>query len=209
MSTDDIVLVQQLVCREREARDRQWWDEMRDLYADESYVDLSWFQGSGARFIDESIELAKQGTSAKHQLGPVIVRLDRDRTRALATVSASIEARFKIEGVEVDLVSQTRLLYRAVKHNNGRPWQLSRLDCIYECDRMTPSIPGQTLRVNPDDLKTLRSSYKCLAYFLTTRGLSINHELPGDDRPEQVKQAYDDAFAWLRASERGASLLET
>lgn len=206
MSTEDIVLVQQIVCREREARDRQWWDEMRSLYAEESWVSLSWYQGSGRGFVDESKELAQQGTSAKHQLGPVIVRLNGAGNRALATVSTSIEARFVTDGgVEVDLASQTRLLYRAVKGDGvSSQWKLSRMDCIYECDRITPTTPlsaGQSLNISPDDLGRFRSSYKCLSYFLAAKGIPMSHELPGDDRPEQVKKVYADAFIWLKKGE--------
>lgn len=201
MSTEDLILVQQLVCREREARDRQWWEEMRSAYAEDSFINLSWYRGTGAGFIDESVQLAKRGTTAKHQLGPVIVRVGEGGSRALATVSASIEARLNIQGVEVDLTSQTRLLYRAIKNDREAPWKLCRLDCIYECDHLTPSLPGQSIAISPEDLQPFRSSYKCLSYFLASRGLPTNHELPGDDRPDEVNKVYNEAFCWLAGRE--------
>ena len=203
MSAEDIVLVQQIICREREARDRQWWSEMRSLYAEGSWVDLSWYQGTGAGFVEESIKLTKRGTTAKHQLGPVIVRVNETGKRALATVSASIEARFITDdGIEVDLASQTRLVYRAVKDSGvDTQWKLNRLDCIYECDRIIPTVPGEFIKINPADLRLFRPSYKYLSWFLITKGLEVNRELPGDDRPEQVNSLYDDAFDWLRSTE--------
>ncbi|KEF60671.1 uncharacterized protein A1O9_02232 [Exophiala aquamarina CBS 119918] len=200
MSVEDIVLVQQLVCREREARDRLWWDEMRSIYTEDSWIDLSWYQGSGKGFIDRSIDLAKRGTSSKHRLGPVVVRVSEDRGRALATVSAVIESRFKLNGIEVDIGSETRLIYKGVKNTHDHKWRLSGLSCIYECDHLRPAIPGQTINIDPEELKPYRSSYRCLSYFLSQQGLSVRMELPGDDRPEQVIKLYDDAFRWLRVS---------
>lgn len=198
MSVEDIVLVQQLVCREREARDRQWWDEMRNIYLEESWIDLSWYQGPSRGFIDESIHLSKKGTSAKHRLGPVAVHVSKDRARALATVSAVIESRFMLNGIEVDLASETRLIYKAVKSASDHDWRLAGLNCIYECDHMTPAIPGEIIDVDNLVLRSYRTSYRCLSHFLSLRGILVRDDLPGDDRPEQVNKMYDDAFRWLR-----------
>lgn len=234
MSDQDIITIQQLVYREREARDRCWWEEMRSIYAEDSWIDLSWFRGSGPEFIDESEAMANKGTSSKHQLGPVVVRLSQDRTRALATVSAIIKSRFAVNDVEIDIASEARLIYKVIKlpadlssssssiatstatstsgntssdgdaggcggrlqQQQGR-WWLFGLDCIYESDSVTPAIPGQVVPINSDALKQYRPSYRCLSYFLSYKGHSVNQDLPGDDRPDQVKAKYDDAFVWL------------
>jgi hypothetical protein len=200
MSVEDIVLVQQLLCREREARDRLWWDEMRSIYAEDSWIDLSWYEGSGKGFIDRSIDLANRGTSSKHRLGPVVVRVSEDGVRALATVSTIIESRFTLNGIEVDLGSETRLIYKAVKSTHDHRWRLSGLNCIYECDHLTPAIPGQSIKIDPEELRLYRSSYRCLSFFLQQQGISVRMDLPGDDRPELVNRLYDDAFSWLRLS---------
>lgn len=42
----------------------------------------------------------------------------------------------------------------------------------------------------------LRPSYRIAAYLFGERGYSVNQELPGDDRPEQVAALYRDAFEW-------------
>ena len=231
----DIITIQQLVCREREARDRCWWDEMRSVYAEDSWIDLSWFRGSGPEFIDQSEAMAKKGTPSKHQLGPIVVRVSQDGTRALATLSAIIKSRFAVNGVEVDIASEARLIYKVVKlpfarssllsssssssssfsatsiptsddsdaadghrqQEDGHRWWLAGLDCIYESDTVTPAIPGQVVPINSDALSQYRPSYRCLSYFLSYKGHSVNQDLPGDDKPEQVKAKYDDAFVWL------------
>ena len=194
MSADDIIRVQQLVCREREARDRHWWDEMRQVYSPDAFIDISWYRGKPDGFIQGSMQMAQRGASY-HRLRPVVVRVNRDR--AVATLSAAIECRVVLDGVEADLDSQARLVYRAVRSENE--WKLVSLDCIYQRDTLVPTIPGQQLTLDSERLMAYRSSYRCLSYVLESRGYGVNHELPGDDRPEQVKCIYDDTFAWLES----------
>ena len=45
MSADDVT---QLVLRERQSRDRGWYEEMAACFAEDSVVQMSWFTGSGA-----------------------------------------------------------------------------------------------------------------------------------------------------------------
>lgn len=195
MSAQDTVSIQQLVCREREARDRCWWAEMRSTFAPEGVVSLSWYQGDAKGFVDGSIRMAQGGSSSTHKLGPVVVRVIG--MRALATVSATIEARTSIEGVEADLLSDTRLLYRAAQDSNGQ-WKLVSLTCIYEKDRIVTAVPGEKITIAAEDLAKYRSTYRCLSFVLESRGFPVNQELVGDDRPEGVTKLYDEAFEWLR-----------
>ncbi|GGF17586.1 hypothetical protein [Subtercola lobariae] len=51
---NDISEVTQLVLRERQARDRGWWGQLAECYADDSHVKVSWFDGNGADFVTES-----------------------------------------------------------------------------------------------------------------------------------------------------------
>ena len=46
----DLIAIENLVARERAARDGLRWAEMGDYYHPESTVDISWFKGSGAEF---------------------------------------------------------------------------------------------------------------------------------------------------------------
>ena len=51
----DIAEVTQVVLRERRARDRGWWDQMRECIAPDAQIRLSWFRGSGGDFVAESL----------------------------------------------------------------------------------------------------------------------------------------------------------
>lgn len=126
MLTEDIVHIQQLICREREARDRSWWNEMRATWAEDPYVNVSWYSGPGPGFVDGSQKMQSKNAPVKHRLGPILVRVNDNR--AVATVSVTISTRVWIEGAEADLRSDARLLYRTVKARDV--WLLTRLDCI-------------------------------------------------------------------------------
>ena len=195
MSSDDIVQIQHLVCREREARDRKWWDEMRQIYHPDALINISWYVGKPEGFIQGSVQMASKSVS-NHRLRPITVRINGGK--AVATLSAAIETRTVLDGVETDLDSQARLVYKAIKSEEG--WKLFSLDSIYQRDTLSPTIPGEQLVVDLKRLKAYRSSYRCLSYVLESTGFSINQDLPGDDRPEQVSALYDDAFAWMKST---------
>ena len=52
---NDIAEVTQVVLRERRARDRGWWDQMREFIAPDAQIRLSWFRGSRGDFVAESL----------------------------------------------------------------------------------------------------------------------------------------------------------
>jgi hypothetical protein len=71
-----------------------------------------------------------------------------------------------------------------------------RLDAIYERTELTPSIPGQSVSIDPAELEGLRAPYRLLAWNLGRAGYDVSQELPADDRPEHVARMYSDAFDW-------------
>ncbi|MEU0227261.1 nuclear transport factor 2 family protein [Streptomyces sp. NPDC006284] len=193
---NDVTAVAQLVLHERQARDRLWWDAMRECFAPDATVRISWFQGSGHEFVERSERMAGNGDRSIHRLGPPVVDVRGDR--AVVELPAVIELVTTVAGVEVVLSSFARLLYRAVKLDER--WKIVRLDPIYERDALSPSLPGAELRVAPDDVQGYRQPYRFLAYVLEQRGYGIAQDLFGDDRPEEVAELYRDSHGWLGAA---------
>jgi SnoaL-like domain len=189
----DTSAITQLLLREREGRDRGWWQQMREALDPDAHIRIAWFNGRAEEFIDRSEQMSKGALVARHALGPVVVYLGGDR--AAATVAAQIEIRLPVDGVEADLTSHARLLYRAERRESG--WRLLGFTAIYERDALTPSIPGQRLDVDVTELERLRPSYRMLAYVLGRSGLAVNQELPGDDRPDEVEALYRELFEWV------------
>ncbi len=190
---NDVVEVTQLILRERQARDRGWWDVMRSCFAADSTARLSWFQGSGPDFVTQSARMAGRGDTATHRLSPPVVRVEGDR--AFVELPAVIELRTELDGVEVDLSSAARLLYRA-ERRSGRWWIIS-LDPVYERDQLHPALPGTSVRIAPGDLAAFRPSYRLLSYALSKRGYQIADDLYGDDRPDETAELYRTLQAWL------------
>ena len=258
MSPKDISDIAQLVLLERESRDRQWWATMSSTYSPHAQITLSWYTGTRAGFVSGSKRMAESGSKAEHKLQPVVVRVNEGVGRAVATLGAEICSRAMVNGVEADLVSVSRLLYRAEKKckldegdggdqgsldlpetrqklpksndmekaaepakrkargvedyerkadepdlrfNGTGDWHLVSLDCLYAHDCLTPSIPGETLKVDVERLKRYRSSYRCLSYVLEEKGFPVRTDLPGDDRPETVGEILGSAFRWLEGKE--------
>ncbi len=189
---DDVVAVPQLIQRERQARDRGRWDRLQACYAPDATVRLSWFRGS-REFAARSREMAGRGDVARHRLAPPVV--DLDGTRAVIEVPAAIEVRTALDGIDVDLTSYARLLYRA--ELRARRWQIRSLDPVYERDVIVPVLPGATLAIHPNVLIGFRPPYQFLAYVLEGRGYPIADDLYGDDRPSEVAELYESLYAWL------------
>lgn len=188
----DITHITQLILRERESRDLGRWERMRDCFWPESLVRVSWYKGNGPGFVDGSIDMARRGILAKHRLGPILVNLNGDR--AVATLAGIIDLPAKLQGLDFTLSSHARFLYRAEKRDGT--WRLMGFDAIYMRDELTPSIPGQTITVNPDDVKPFRSSYRMLCYYLSSQGYKVNSDLAGEDRPDLAKALNDELYGW-------------
>jgi hypothetical protein len=189
----DISAITQLVLTERASRDSGDWDRMRDCFHPDSRVRLSWFSGSGPDFVTGSIDMARRGVLAKHRLGPVLVRLSGDR--ALATFSGIIDIPVTIAGIEVQLSSHARFLFRTERRNDR--WRIFSFDAIYLRDELAPAIPGQPLAITAESVARFRKSYRMLSFVLTSQGYSVNADLAGDDRPETVAAIMGEIDSWL------------
>jgi hypothetical protein len=197
-TTADTEAVTQLVLRERQSRDRGWWDDMADCFMPNSVVDMSWFTGSGAEFVARSRGMSGGGWGGMsvHRLSPPAVRLLGDR--ALAELPIVIEFRIDVDGVEADLLACARSQYRAERVDEV--WRIARITSIYEKDTLTPSVPGTRLDIDPAEFADFRCSYRCLAWRENRLGRPLRSDLLGDDQPEPVARQYEAEAAWLAGS---------
>lgn len=102
----DAASVAQLVLRERQSRDRGWWAAWSDCFAEHSVVDMSWFTGSGAEFVDRTRRRSTNGLWGRHRQSPTSVQVNGDR--AWAELPLGIEFHLLVGGVEADLISYCR-----------------------------------------------------------------------------------------------------
>lgn len=190
----EIDIVSQTVLLERQGRDRGWWDQMRDCYWPDSTVTLSWYRGDGPGFVDASEAMTGRGDASVHRLSPPTVQIVSDR--AFVEMPAGIEVRTDIDGITADLASYTRIVYRLERRDSR--WGISALDCIYERDTLTPTVPGQQIAIPPQQLAGYRTSYAILAWHLARRGYDVAADLLGDDQPARTAAFYTSTLSWLR-----------
>jgi hypothetical protein len=200
----DSEAVTQLVLRERQSRDRGWWDEMAACFVPGAVIDMSWFTGPAAEFIRLTRERSADGVWGRHRLCPPVVRVHGDR--AWAELPLGIEFRTMVGGVEADLVSYCRSQYRAERV--GGQWRIARITAVYERDVLIPAIPGTSLALDPVQFARYRPSYRCLAWYFDQAGTPLRHDLLGDDRPEAVALQYQAEWTWLGSSSTQAAMAD-
>lgn len=188
----DVTELTQLVLVEREARDLGQWRTMRGCFHDDACIRISWITGDADAFVAGSIDMARRGVLAKHRLGPVRVHLCGDR--AVLSLSGIIDIPTRIDGIEAQLSSHARFLYRAERRDAA--WRLSGFDGVYRRDELVAVVPGQVLRVDAGALASYRPSYRLLSHVLASNGYAVNHDLPGEDRPAQVAALEQELFGW-------------
>ena len=188
----DISAITQLVLSERESRDLGWWARMADCFHPGARVRLSWIDGSGEDFVRGSIDMAARGMKAKHRVGPPVVRIRGDR--AVASLAAIVDVPAVIAGVEVQLSSYTRFLYR-VERRDGR-WRIAFFDSIYVRDELVAILPGQVPPVSAADVAPYRKSYRMLCHLLSLSGYVPSQDLAGDDLPETAAAMAAEVYGW-------------
>ena len=186
-----------VVLRERQTRDRGWYDEMAACFTPDATIAMSWFDGAAADFIARTRARSQGAPWGRHRLSPPSTRVHGDR--AWVELPLAIEFRIDLDGVEADLVSTCRSQYRLTQHDGT--WRIAAVTSVYERDTLTPALPGQVLPVRADELTRFRPAYRCLAWWFRTQGTPLPEDLYGDDRPEPLASLYDDLRGWLRGEQ--------
>jgi hypothetical protein len=192
----DAQAVFQLVLRERQSRDRGWWDDMAACFAPGAIINMSWFNGPATDFIAQTRERSTGGVWGRHRLSPPAVRVEGDR--AWAELPLGIEFEVTAGDVDAALISYCRSSYRAERVNGA--WLLTRITSVYERDTLTPSVPGTQLPIKPTSLTAYRPSYRCPAWYFAQQGTPLPDDLLGDDQPEPVARHYAREREWLNGS---------
>jgi hypothetical protein len=189
----DRAAVNEVIVRERSARDAGLWSEMASFYHLDSSIDISWFNGTGAQFTAATERMADGPLYTFHQMGASTVKILKDR--ALVDSNCTVHAFTAIEGVEVDLVSYCRLLWRAQR--SGSQWLIAGLRSIYIRDVLVPVNPQQVPILDLKMLAGFRPSYRFIAYLAGRAGNKVRDDLPGVDMPGSVVALRTCEQMWL------------
>ena len=182
--------IKELIEFERFCRDNALWDEMKQCYCKDSYVKISWFEGSGYDFVEASSRMADY---APHRIYNRLIWLNGDR--AVAIMLATIQIRKQINGVEMEVQSDSKIIYQ-VQRMDGC-WYIAGMRAIYDKDALIPVYPASGISMDKEKINRYRSSYAALSYSLEAEGYEVNPQLPGRDKPELVQSIYDEVSEWL------------
>lgn len=183
-----------LVRRERFARDQRRFDVMRACFHDDAYVRTTWYEGRGGEaYVDATRDWMSRTGNSKHWVFPAYVRVVGDR--ASVESPAMIFNRGRIEGVAVDFFSYCRFYSRAVRVAGA--WKILSFEVFFERDIMHAVNPAEVLPIDWAVLDTLRPSYCFISYMQLTRGIKVNQDLFGDDRPDALAAFHAGEESWL------------
>ena len=186
----DKFAVKELIEYERFCRDNALWEQMAECYSDNSEVTISWYHGDGKGFVKASSEMK---LTAPHKLHNTLVWING--SRAAAVCMACVQTRKEIDGILLDLTSYVKLVYTAVKAEDS--WIIASLDAIYEKDCLVPTSPPNMKPANG-----ARPSYSNLINVIGYEGYDMNHDLPGDDRPDLRENLLLRVDNWLMSVPR-------
>lgn len=189
----DRVAIGDVIMRERWARETRNPDVAAACFHPESTVEVSWFKGTGAEFVDTARGRPPSDTVNFDSMSPPVIWVNKDR--AIADTSCVVHTFLRLDGIEVSTVSYTRLLWRVQRHNGL--WLIAGLRGIYIRDTLSPSSPNQELKLDEKKLSTFRPSYRHLSYVLLASGRPMLDDLPGIDRPETVVALRSAENHWL------------
>lgn len=183
-----------LARRERFARDQRRFDVMAQCFHRDAYVRTSWYDGHGGQaYVDATRKWMSNTGNSKHWVFPAFAQVNGDR--ATVESPAMIFNRAVVEGVEVDFHVFSRFYSRAVREDGT--WKLLTFHVFFERDVMKPTNPSDTLTLDAELLATMRPSYKFLGYIQHKRGVKLNRDLLGDDRPEELAAFHAEEDRWL------------
>lgn len=189
----DRIDVADLIVRERLARDNRDWEEMKSYWLDDSLVDVSWFRGSGAKFVELTKANVRENSYNFHVMSPPVVNVVGNH--AISETPCTLRDFSNIAGADASYEGFVRLFWRA-RRSNGR-WLLAGLRALYLIDLFHGRDPARPPAFDPETLKGYRSPYRFLMCNLTNLGVPVRDDLPGIDQPDVVASMRAAETAWL------------
>ena len=194
INAEDTTAISSLIMRERLAHETHDWDEMASCYRPKARISVSWFNGTATEFIEAGKKIIEKEAIFFDSMSPAVITIKNNK--AIADTACTVHMFSKLEGIEVNVTSYTRLLWRAEKHDGRR--LIEGLRGIYIRDTLAPRNPNQVAKVKEEELQKLRPSYRFLAYLRITGGMPARDDLPGVDKPEQVNALRAGEREWLK-----------
>lgn len=169
-------------------RDLGQWEQLASLAHPDATIEITWFEGPFAEFVEGSKRMGRSDLRTKHLIGTPVVRLNGDK--------AIVETNAVIVGENVKLglgCSVHNRFYDLVEKRNGL-WKLFRRQSVYDMGSFT--FPQGLVDIDRDSIARYPREYAPLAYVLDKSGFPLNRVFAtkGSELEQQMRA---DADAWL------------
>jgi SnoaL-like domain len=164
------------------ARDQGRWDDLLAIFHPGGEIAVSWFRGPYPDFVAHCRNNHGRGSEAKHLLWPA--RVSVNGARATSETNVAILVRQTIDGVAVDLTSNSRFLDRLERR--GSDWRIVERATLYEKDRIDPLEPSakfDALMAGSNAAK-YPAQYRYMAYRIHAAGRALAEPVHYDGRAE-------------------------
>ncbi|GAB7354313.1 hypothetical protein MBLNU459_g4831t1 [Dothideomycetes sp. NU459] len=165
-------------------RDSCEWANLESIFHPGAYIYTSWTGRTlYAEFIKASQRGMDNGAFIMHRIHGSTTDINREATRAVTKMKATITQRFSIDGVEADAESDCRFVYFWGKNPQSGDWGANYVRHFYEKDKLIPINPARIPVLDEEKLKEYPVGYRYLAYCQeVTLGIKVIRDLPGHRR---------------------------
>lgn len=146
-------------------RDLGEWDKLRDLFHPDGAIEVTWFEGPFAEFVDGSMRMGASPLKTKHLIGTPVVTAMGDK--AIVETNAVIVA----ENIELGLgcMAHNRF-FDKVERRDG-VWKLVKRQSIYDMGSFTYSCG--VVEIETEAVARYPREYAALAYLLEKSGFPV------------------------------------
>lgn len=147
-------------------RDLGQWDDLAQLAHPDGVIEITWFEGPFAEFVEGSKRMGKSDLRTKHLIGTPVVSFNGNK--AIVETNAVIVA----ENICLDLgCSVHNRFYDLVEKRQGL-WKLIKRQSIYDMGSFT--FPRGLVEIDREAVARYPREYAPLAYLLEKSGFPLN-----------------------------------
>ena len=145
-------------------RDLGQWDQLANLAHPDGTIEITWFEGPFAEFVEGSKRMGKSDLRTKHLIGTPVVSLNGDK--AIVETNAVIVA----DNTRLNLgCSAHNRFYDLVEKRQGL-WKLVKRQSIYDMASFT--FPQGLVEIDHETVARYPREYAPLAYLLEKSGFA-------------------------------------
>jgi len=169
-------------------RDLGDWDNLRTLFHPDGSIEVTWFEGQFADFVDASIRMGASDLRTKHVIGSPVLKFNGPR--AIAETNAIIVG----ENVNLDVGCSVHSRFYDLLEKRHDVWKLVKRHCLY--DMGTFNFPRGIVELDVATIQRYPREYAPLAYLLEKSGFPVTRVFPtkGSDQERTIKAS---ALTWL------------